>query len=68
MILFFQSFHISIEQICDMNQFFIKLHVLSSEQDYLKTPYRGENKIYKFFILCCTRKGNASTATGGGSI
>ncbi len=51
-----------------MNQFFIKLHVLSSEQDYLKTPYRGENKIYKFFILCCTRKGNASTATGGGSI
>ena len=29
-------FLISIEQIDDMNKFFIKLHVLLSEQDYLK--------------------------------
>lgn len=26
------------------------------------------NKIYKYFILYCTFKGNASTATGGGSV
>ena len=45
-------FLISIEQIDDMNKFFIKLHVLLSEQDYLKIQNFSPNH-RRYYVCNC---------------